>query len=224
MSTYPYLGFGLGLRPPHYQSILESDHPIIDWFEAMTEDYLVPGGNPLHFLKLIRERYPLVLHGVSLSIGSTDPLDQEYLRQLKQLAKQIQPTWISDHMCWTGTHGVNLHDLLPLPYTEEAVQHMVARISQVQDYLGRQILLENVSSYVSYSHSVMTEWEFITAVSEQADCYLLFDVNNVYVSAFNHGFDPLDFIKGVPAHRVKQFHLAGHTHCDTHIKIGRAHV
>jgi uncharacterized protein len=216
MQNFPYLGFGLGLRPTHYQSILDTQ-PKIDWFEIITEDFLVPGGRPLHFLNLIREQYPIVMHGVSLSVGGIDPLNLDYLQQVKNLAERINPIWISDHFCWTGAHGINLHDLLPLPYTEEAVTHVAQRVSQVQDFLGRQILLENVSSYVSYEHSTMTEWEFLTAVSERADCYLLFDVNNIYVSSFNHNFNPLDFIRGVPAHRVKQFHLAGHTHCGSHI-------
>lgn len=216
MQNFPYLGFGLGLRPTHYQSILDT-HPKVDWFEIITEDFLVPGGRPLHFLNRIREQYPIVMHGVSLSVGGIDPINRDYLQQVKNLAERINPIWISDHFCWTGAHGVNLHDLLPLPYTEEAVNHVVQRVSQVQDFLNRRILLENVSSYVSYEHSTMTEWEFLTAVSEQADCYLLFDVNNVYVSSFNHNFNPIDFIKGVPTHRVKQFHLAGHTHCGSHI-------
>lgn len=216
MPHFPYLGFGLGLRPQHYQSILESTLPI-DWLEIISEDYLVPGGNPLYFLDKIRERYPIVMHGVSMSIGGIDPINKDYLTKLKALADRIQPRWVSDHFCWTGAHGVNLHDLLPLPYTEEAIKHLVERISQVQDYLGRRILLENVSSYVSYAHSVMPEWEFISAVAEQADCLLLFDINNIYVSSFNHKFNPLDFIQGIPAHRVQQFHLAGHLNLGTHI-------
>jgi uncharacterized protein (UPF0276 family) len=216
MSYFPYLGLGLGLRPTHYQAIIETG-PKVDWFEAITEDYLVPGGNPLYHLDRICERYPIVLHGVSLSIGGTDPLDMDYLRQLKQLINRVKPRWVSDHLCWTGANGINLHDLMPLPYTEEAVQHLVTRITQVQDYLGQRILLENVSSYISYTHSAMSEWEFITAITEQADCLLLLDINNIYVSAFNHGFNPLDFIHGVPANRVQQFHLAGHLNLGTHI-------
>lgn len=216
MHDFPYLGFGIGLRPVHYNPILDGQ-PAIDWFEAITEDYLVPGGNPLHFLNRIAERFPIVLHGVSLSIGSIDPLDKDYLRKLKHLAEQIQPAWISDHLCWTGAHGINLHDLMPLPYTEEAIKHLVDRIKQVQDYLGRQILIENVSSYITYKHSTISEWEFITAISEQADCQLLLDINNIYVSSFNHSFNPYDFLKGVPVKRVKQFHLAGHLDLGTHI-------
>jgi uncharacterized protein (UPF0276 family) len=215
-----YLGFGLGLRTTYYQEIL-STLPPIDWFEIISEDYMVEGGNPLYYLDKIREHYPVVMHGVSLSIGSTDPLNTDYLKQLKKLADRIQPEWISDHCCWTGVHGVNLHDLLPLPYTEEALNHMVDRIKQTQDFLGRQILIENVSSYVTYHDSAMQEWEFLTELSQRADCFLLLDVNNIYVSGYNHSFDPIAFIKGIPKERVHQFHLAGHTNkgkyiLDTH--------
>ena len=160
----PDLGFGLGLRKDHYETIL-SERPRVDWFEALTENYLVPGGKPLHYLERIREHYPLVLHGVSLSIGGSDPLDRDYLAQLKALAQRIEPVWISDHLCWTGLHGINAHDLLPLPYTEEAVEHVARRVRQVQDYLGRRILLENVSSYLGYRASDMSEWEFLSAVA-----------------------------------------------------------
>ncbi len=212
----PALGFGLGLRTDHYESIVET-RPAVDWFEIISENYMVPGGKPLHFLDLVRADYPMVMHGVSLSIGSTDPLNRDYLRQLKQLADRIQPAWVSDHLCWTGVHGKNMHDLLPLPYTEEAVRHVAGRVQQVQDFLGRRILLENVSSYVTYRQSAMTEWEFLNAVVEQADCLILLDVNNIYVSSFNHGFDPLDYLNAVPAGRVQQFHLAGHRNLDTHI-------
>lgn len=216
MPHFPYLGLGLGLRPVHYQSILDTQ-PKVDWFEAISEDYMVAGGNPLYHLDRIRERYPIVLHGVSMSIGGIEPLNQDYLFQLKRLIDRAKPRWVSDHFCWTGAKGINLHDLLPLPYTEEAVHHLATRIKQVQDYLERKILLENVSSYISYAHSTMTEWEFISAVTEEADCLLLLDINNVYVSSFNHGFNPLDFIYGVPKARVQQFHLAGHLNLETHI-------
>lgn len=216
MSKLPYLGFGLGLRPTHYTSILENQHPV-DWFEIITEDYLVDGGNPLYFLNRIRENYPIVMHGVSLSIGGIDPLNQEYLKKLKYLADRIEPAWVSDHLCWTGVHGINLHDLMPLPYTEEALQHVSERILQVQDYLGRQILIENPSSYVSYQHSTMTEWDFLNALTKRTDCLLLLDVNNVYVSAFNHRFDPQSYLNAIPADRVQQFHLAGHLNLETHI-------
>ncbi|MBI5447637.1 MAG: DUF692 domain-containing protein [Gammaproteobacteria bacterium] len=209
-ASFPYLGFGLGLRTDHYAYILEHRPSSVDWFEALTENYLVPGGRPLHYLTQVREHYPVVMHGVSLSIGSTDPLNQTYLKQVKALADQIQPQWISDHLSWAGVEGINLHDLIPLPYTEEAIKHVTERVKQVQDYLGRQILLENVSSYITYKASCMQEWEFLSAIVEAADCMMLLDVNNVYVSSYNHGFDPLDFIKNVPANRVKQIHLAGH--------------
>lgn len=206
----PCLGYGLGLRPDHYRDILDGD-PAVDWFEVVSENYMVEGGKPLYYLDRIRERYPLVMHGVSMSIGGTDPLDRDYLRRLKALAGRIEPEWVSDHLCWTGFEGRQLHDLLPLPYTEEAVAHVAERVMQVQEYLDRRILLENVSSYVTYRHSAMSEWEFLRAVAERADCLILLDVNNVYVSATNHGFDPEAYLEGVPPERVSQFHLAGHS-------------
>jgi uncharacterized protein (UPF0276 family) len=211
-----YLGFGLGLRPQHYTDILEGDPPI-DWFEVISENYMVPGGQPLKMLDRIRARYPIVLHGVSLSIASTAPFNEDYLRDLKALAKRAEPKFISDHLCWTGVHGVNLHDLLPIPYTEEALDHVASRVQHVQDYLGQAIALENVSSYVQFSHSEMTEWEFITELTRRTGCWLVFDVNNVFVSAFNHEFDAHAFIGGVPKERIVQFHLAGHEHNMSHI-------
>ena len=209
MLTRPSLGFGLGLRVEHYDAIL-SQHPPIDWLEALTENYLVPGGKPLHFLSRMRERYPIVLHGVSMSIGSTHPLDRQYLAQLKALATRIEPEWISDHLCWTGVAGKNVHDLLPLPYTEEALANVIERVRTVQDILGRRILLENVSSYVSFRGSRLTEWEFLNAVAAGADCLILLDVNNIYVSSVNHEFDPLEYLNAIPVERVQQIHLAGH--------------
>jgi uncharacterized protein (UPF0276 family) len=209
MLTQPSLGFGLGLRVEHYAEILGGD-PAVDWFEALTENYLVPGGKPLHHLMHVRERFPVALHGVSLSIGSTAPLDLEYLAQVKALALHVKPAWISDHLCWTGVSGKNVHDLLPLPYTEEALTHVVSRVRTVQDILGRRILLENVSSYVTFRESRLTEWEFLRAVAEESDCLLLLDVNNIYVSSVNHEFDPHEYLNGVPADRVQQIHLAGH--------------
>lgn len=209
-------GFGLGLRPDHYEAIL-AEHPTVDWFEAITENYLVDGGKPLHYLDSIRRDWPMVMHGVSLSIGGSDPLDRDYLAQVKALARRVEPAWISDHLCWTGNAGLNMHDLLPLPYTEEAVAHVAGRIGQVQDALGRQILIENVSSYIGFRHSAMTEWAFLSAVAERADCLLLLDVNNIHVSAFNHEFDPLSYLSGVPAGRVRQIHLAGHRNYGSHI-------
>jgi uncharacterized protein len=203
------LGFGLGLRVDHYEAIL-ADNPPVDWFEALTENYLVPGGKPLDYLMRIRERYPMVLHGVSLSIGSTQALDRNYLAQLKALAARVEPHWISDHLCWTGIAGRNMHDLLPLPYTEEAISNVVERVKTVQDVLGRRILLENVSSYVTYRDSQVTEWEFLREIVQRADCLLLLDVNNIYVSSVNHEFDPLDYLNAIPVDRVQQIHLAGH--------------
>ena len=205
----PYLGYGLGLRPSHYQDILEQP-PAVDWFEALTENYLVPGGKPLYFLEQVRAHYPIVLHGVSLSIGASEPLNLNYLRQVKTLAERIDAAWVSDHLCWTGAHGINLHDLMPLPYTEEAIRHVATRVMQAQDILGRQLLLENVSSYVTYRASQISEWEFLSAVAEAADCLILLDINNIHVSAFNHGFDPHEYLNGIDPRRVRQFHLAGH--------------
>lgn len=211
-----HLGFGLGLRPDHYETILETAPPV-DWFEILSENYMIPGGKPLHFLDRICARYPIVMHGVSLSIGSTEPLNRDYLRDLKTLAERVAPHWISDHLCWTGVQGKNLHDLMPLPYTEEAIAHVAERVAQVQEYLGRRILLENVSSYVTYKQSALSEWEFLAEISARADCLLLLDINNIYVSSFNHGFDPNAYLAGVPAERVQQFHLAGHRNLGTHI-------
>ena len=212
----PNLGFGLGLRTEHYNTILETK-PKVDWFEALSENYMIPGGKPLNFLDRIRAEYPVVMHGVSLSIGSTTAFDADYLHDLRKLADRIQPAWISDHLCWTGVHDQNIHDLLPLPYTEETAKHVAERVGIVQDYLGRQILLENVSSYASYIDSTMTEWEFINLIAEQADCLLLLDVNNIYVSSYNHQFDAKAFIDGVPKNRIQQIHLAGHNNYGDYI-------
>jgi len=216
----PYLGFGLGLRPDYYEEIL-SQQPDLNWFEILTENYLVPGGKPLYYLDKIREHYPIVMHGVSLSIGSTEPFDKEYLNQLKSLAARVEPVWISDHLCWTGVQGLNVHDLLPIPYTREAINHIVSRISYIQDFLGRPLLIENVSSYLTYKQSEMSEWDFILEIVNQAGCYILLDVNNIYVSSVNHQFNPLDYINAMPADRVAQIHLAGHSNhgdyiIDTH--------
>jgi uncharacterized protein (UPF0276 family) len=208
--------FGLGLRPDHYDAIL-SERPRVGFFEALTENYLVPGGKPLHYLDRIRAHYPVMLHGVSLSIGSTAPLDADYLQAVKALADRIEPAWISDHLCWTGIEGRNLHDLLPLPYTEEALSLVVARIGEVQDFLNQQILLENVSSYLTYQASGMTEWEFLSEIAERADCGILLDINNIYVSSVNHGFDAKTYLRGVPKKRVRQFHLAGHSDAGGHL-------
>ncbi|MGP1833501.1 MNIO family bufferin maturase [Shewanella frigidimarina] len=208
--TEDFLGFGLGLRTDHFEYILQHQ-PDIDWFEVLSENYLVAGGKPRYYLEAIAEQYPVVMHGVSMSIGSSDPLDMDYLKALKKLSNDIQPKWISDHICWTSIHGVNSHDLLPLPYTEETVNHVAQRVRQVQDVLGRRILLENVSSYLSYQDSTMDEWDFLSQVAEAADCLVLLDINNIYVSARNHHFNPLDYLKKIDPRRVQQFHLAGHS-------------
>ena len=217
----PFLGFGLGLRAEHYQDILDSRPANVDWFEILSENYMVDGGKPLYFLDAIRRDYPMVMHGVSMSLGSSDELDYAYLRRLKALIERVEPAWYSDHLCWTGVDHRNMHDLLPLPYTEEAIRHVAERISRVQDFIGRQMLIENLSSYVTYRDDAMPEWEFLAAISERADCYLLLDVNNIYVSSYNHRFDPVEYLEGVPAERVWQHHLAGHTNdgnliIDTH--------
>lgn len=209
-------GFGLGLRTAHYADVLEGA-PRADWFEILTENYLVPGGKPLEVLERVRARYPLAMHGVSLSIGSSDPLDFDYLAQLKALAARVEPVWISDHLCWTGIAGKNTHDLLPLPYTEEALTHLTDRVQAVQDFLGQRILLENVSSYVAFRESALTEWDFLAELAHRADCLLLLDVNNVYVSSRNHGFDPRRFIDALPPDRVRQIHLAGHSDLGDHV-------
>ncbi len=206
----PFLGFGLGLRPEHYQAIVDDPPERVDWFEIISENFMVEGGKPLYYLDRIRADYPMVMHGVSMSLGSTDPLDLDYLDQLKALADRIEPAWFSDHLCWTGVDHQNLHDLLPLPYTGDTVRHVAARIRQAQDHIGRPMLIENLSSYITYRQDEMTEWEFLSAVVEEADCGILLDVNNIYVSSFNHGFDPMDYLRGVPADRVWQHHLAGH--------------
>ena len=204
------LGFGLGLRSTYYQAILEQ-RPAIDWFEIVSENYLVAGGKALYFLDAIGEQYPLVMHGVSLSIGGPHELDRDYLRQLKHLAARVQPAWISDHLCWSQGNAHQLHDLLPLPYTEESLQHVAARVRQVQDVIERPLVLENVSSYLRCADDQFSEWQFLAALSELSGCELLLDVNNVYVSARNHGFDAWTFISSLPKQRIRQLHLAGHS-------------
>ena len=213
---YPDLGLGVGLRTTHFAHIL-SARPELGFFEVLSENFLDTGGRPLFILDQIAERYPVVMHGVSLSIGSTDPLDFDYLRKLKELAARTRAVWVSDHVCWTGVLGRNTHDLLPLPYTEASLRHTAARVRAVQDFLERPLVLENPSTYLEFTPNAMTEWEFIARLTEQADCGLLFDVNNVYVSAFNHGYDPRTYLDAIPAERVCQYHLAGHTHKGTHI-------
>lgn len=216
LSKASYLGFGLGLRPAHYPAVLGGAQGA-DWFEIISENYMVGGGRPLHNILAIRASYPLVMHGVSLSIGSSDPLKDDYLAELKKLAEKIEPAWISDHLCWTGVAGKNMHDLLPVPYSEESLSHITARIGQVQDYLNRPLVIENVSSYVTFRESEMSEWEFLKEVVRRSGCKLLLDVNNIYVSAFNHGFDPMEYIGAIPTEAVQQIHLAGHEHNGTHI-------
>lgn len=212
----PNLGLGLGLRSAHFPHILKKK-PAVDWFEIVTENFLGTGGRPMWVLDQVAERYPIVLHGVSMSVGSTDPIDRDFLGQIKALARRVRAVWVSDHVCWTGVSGRNLHDLLPLPYTEGALRHMVRRIRQIQDILERPLVLENPSTYVEFKNSSMPEWEFISRMADAADCGLLLDVNNVYVSSFNHRYDPEAYIRAIPPDRVVYFHIAGHTNFGTHI-------
>ncbi|WP_445180379.1 MNIO family bufferin maturase [Pseudomonas sp. McL0111] len=209
-ATHPFLGYGLGLRSAYYQQILEQS-PDVDWFEVVSENFMVQGGKALYYLDAIAERYPLVMHGVSLSIGGPHALDPDYLQQLKKLADRVQPAWISDHLCWSRGNAHQLHDLLPLPYTEESLEYIAGRVAQVQDVLQRPLVLENVSSYVRAASDDFSEWEFLAALSRVSGCELLLDVNNVYVSSRNHGFDAWTFIQSLPADKVRQLHLAGHS-------------
>lgn len=213
---FPQLGLGVGLRTAHFPYLLEN-WPAVDWFEIISENFIDSQGRPRHVLDQLAERYPMVMHGVSLSIGSSDPLNFDYLGRLKRLADAIRPKWISDHLCWTGVLGLNAHDLLPLPLNEETLRHVVGRIRTVQDVIERPLVLENPSSYVTFASSTMSEWEFLSRMAEDADCGLLLDVNNVYVSSVNHDFDPLEYIENVPHERIVQCHLAGHTDCVTHL-------
>ena len=201
-------GAGVGLRNPHF-SYIEQERPSIPWFEVLIDNYF-GGGSALQHLETIRMNYAMTFHGVGMSLGGTDALDKYYLARLKKLVERFQPQHVSDHICWTGIHGRQLHELLPLPYTEETVRHVAERILRVQDYLGQRILIENVSSYLNYRHSEMSEWDFVNAISAQADCYILFDVNNVYVSAANHGFDALEYVRAMQKARVREIHLAGY--------------
>jgi uncharacterized protein (UPF0276 family) len=205
---WPRLGYGVGLRAEHYEHVLD-ERPAVDWFEALTENYLDTGGRPLHVLEQVRRDHPIVLHGVALSIGGTDPLDRAYLASLRGLIDRVAPALVTDHLCWTGVDGRSLHDLLPLPYTPETLRHVATRVRRVQDALGRRIALENPSTYVAFRHSTMTEWEFLAALADDADCGILLDVNNVHVSARNLGFDPQAYLAGIPADRVAYMHLAG---------------
>src|SRR4051794_35555633 len=210
-----HLGFGVGLRSVHFSHILQH-WPAVDWFEIISENFLDSAGRPRYVLERIAERYAVVMHGVSLSVGSTDPLDFDYLAKLKRLAGAVKARWVSDHLCWTGVAGLNAHDLLPMPLNEQSLRHVVERVRTVQDFLERPLVLENPSSYVTFADSTLSEWEFLTRLAEEADCGLLLDVNNVFVSSVNHDFDPVEYIRNVPHRRVVQFHLAGHTDCGTH--------
>lgn len=208
----PFAGFGLGLRTAHYAELAgtSAQSSGIDWFEILSENYMDAGGKPIAMLDMVRRDYPVVMHGVSMSVGTIEGPSDAYLRALKALADRVDPLWISDHLCWTGTMGRNMHDLFPLPYTDDALAAVVRNVRRVQDYLGRRILLENVSSYLSFNDDSMQEWEFVSAVAEQSDSLILLDVNNVYVSSVNHGFDPDAYLRALPAGRVQQIHLAGH--------------
>lgn len=211
-SLVPAAGFGLGLRTAHYAEI-EASHPSssgIDWFEILSENYMDAGGRPLAMLDMVRRDYPVVMHGVSMSVGTIAGPSPAYLRALKTLIDRVQPLWVSDHLCWTGTMGRNMHDLFPLPYTEEALAVVVRNVRRVQDFLQRPILLENVSSYLAFEDDAMAEADFVAAVAEQSDSLILLDVNNVYVSSVNHGFDAQAYLRALPAGRVQQIHLAGH--------------
>ena len=201
--------FGLGLRTQHYNDFLAEPQPV-EWLEVISDNYMVDGGKPLAMLDQIRANYPMVMHGVSMSIGSINGLDKDYLRKLKVLEQRVEPMWVSDHLCWSGVHGRNLHDLLPLPLTEEALRHVCGRVSKVQDYLDRPLILENPSTYMQFRHSTIPEWEFLSAMAAQTGCGLLLDVNNVYVSAFNNDFDPLQYLRSLPHEQIVQMHLAGH--------------
>jgi uncharacterized protein (UPF0276 family) len=212
---YPNLGLGVGLRSVHFPFIL-TNHPPVDWFEIISENFMDSAGRPRYVLEQIAERYPVVMHGVSLSIGSTDPLDFDYLGRLKRLAAAVKPLWVSDHLCWTGVLGVNAHDLLPIPLNEATLKHVAERVRTVQDFLERPLVLENPSSYVTFAGSTMSEWEFLSRLADETDCGLLLDVNNVYVSSVNHDFDPVEYVRSVPHERIVQVHLAGHTDCGTH--------
>ncbi|QYJ07665.1 MNIO family bufferin maturase [Qipengyuania flava] len=205
----PFDGFGLGLRRTHYADFLEGEVPV-DFVEVISENYMVEGGKPLRVLEEVRSKHPVILHGVSMSIGSAHGLDVEYLERLRALADRIEPLWVSDHLCWTRTSAHNSHDLLPLPLTQEALDAVCANIDRAQEALGRPMLFENPSSYLAFPEDEMAEWEFLSAMAQRTGCYLLLDVNNVYVSAHNHGFSARDYIAGLPLDRVRQIHLAGH--------------
>jgi len=216
MKNMPNPGLGLGLRSKHFNHILEH-HPAVDWFEAISENFMDSGGRPRHVLRQVAERYPVVLHGVSLSIGSTDALNKEYLRKLKDLAAEVDPLWVSDHLCWTGVNNLNTHDLLPVVLNEASLKHICNRIKEVQDFMERPMVFENPSTYLTFKQSTIAEYDFLRYMTEETGCGLLLDVNNVYVSGFNNDFDPVHYIRSLPHDRIVQMHLAGHQHCGTHI-------
>lgn len=216
LANLPRLGLGIGLRSSHFSHITRS-WPAVDWFEAISENFMDSGGRPGQIIRQVAERYPVVLHGVSMSIGSADPLDRGYLERLKRLAEDIRPVWVSDHLCWTGVLDVNSHDLLPLPLNEQSLRHVARRVHQVQDILERPLILENPSTYIGFQNSTLSEPEFLRALTEETGCGLLLDVNNVFVTCFNAGTDPLSYLESFPFERVVQLHLAGHQHCGTHI-------
>jgi uncharacterized protein (UPF0276 family) len=206
----PYLGFGIGLRTEHYHDLLEHPPKEVQWLEIISEGFLIEGGRPLEYLEIFSKRYPLIPHGVSLSIGSTDPLDQNYLKKLKKLVNKIKAPWFSDHLCWTKFQGHNMHNLIPMPYTKVSAKLIADKVKKVQDIVGRPMLLENVSSYIEFKANEMTEWEFLTLVAEKADCGILLDINNVFFSSFNHEFDAMEYLNNIPPERVIQYHMAGH--------------
>jgi uncharacterized protein (UPF0276 family) len=216
MSDFPHLGHGIGLRPAHYSQVID-ERPRVDWFEVISENFMVPGGNPRRVLREVRQHYPVVMHGVSLSLGSTDPLSERYLDELAQLVAEVEPAWVSDHVSWSSFGRHAAHDLWPIPYNEESLTHVAERITHVQDRLKRRILVENPSSYLEFTSSDIPEWQFLAALVERADCGLLLDVNNIFVNAYNHGFDAAEYVAGLPLGCVGQIHLAGHSDHGTHL-------
>ena len=212
----PDLGVGVGLRTVHFGYVL-ANQPAVDWFEILSENFMDTGGRPLYVLDQVAERYPIAMHGVSMNIGSKDPLDWDYLRKLKELARRTKAHWVSDHLCWTGVAGQNVHDLLPMPTNEETLRYTISRVGEVSDFLERPLILENASTYLEFASSTMAECDFLARLLEEADCGILLDVNNVYVSSFNHGFDPRAYIDAIPPDRVVQYHLARtHQQGDAH--------
>lgn len=217
----PNLGLGVGLRNKHFPYLLSNEDPLVDWFEIISENFMDNYGYARYALERIAEKRPIVMHGVSLSIGSTDPLSMDYLTKLKALEQFIQPKWVSDHLCWTGVAHINTHDLLPMPLTEESLEHVISRVNQVQDFMGRMLVLENPSTYIEFKENTLTEWEFLSALAQETKCGLLLDVNNVYVSAYNHGYSAEQYVRSLPHHHIVQMHIAGPSDCgdymiDTH--------